>query len=110
MESSLLRLKTIFAKMVEDGFDVKNYLKWGFYFFDLDKTKLSILSKELQLHGYKYENLLHMDDKYWRLFVSSIDVLSPEELHKKNIFFNKLASQHNVELYDGWDVEKLHNV
>jgi hypothetical protein len=35
------------------------------------------------------------------------EILTPEKLHKRNIAFNELARHCEVELYDGWAVEKL---
>ena len=107
MISDIERLKRIFERMNSDGYDVKNYLKWGFYFFDQKEGKLSKLSTELINLGYTFENLSIIEDGDWRLYVSVVDVLTPEELHNRNIYLNKLASNHNVALYDGWDVEKI---
>lgn len=107
MKSDLNKLKSIFNKMSEEGFDLKNYLKWGFYFFDTEKSSLLKLGEELKSEGYKYGGITLMEDNEWRLVVTSIDVLSPEMLHKKNIEFNDLADRFNVALYDGWDVEKV---
>ena len=41
------------------------------------------------------------------LTVSKIDILTAEKLHKRNIAFNELAKFCGIDLYDGWDVEKL---
>lgn len=107
MESDLGRLETIFKQMANDGFDVNMPLKWGFFFFDSNRNKLIRIFDELKDHGYKQENLNQMEDHEWRLFVSKIDILTPEKLHKRNIAFNELAKHCDVALYDGWDVEKL---
>ncbi len=93
--------------MLRDGFDTTEPLKWGFYFFDSDKIKLEALYEELKAHEYKLEDLNLMEDKEWRLFVSKVDVLTPEKLHRRNVAFNELADHCSVSLYDGWDVERL---
>ena len=93
--------------MSDDGFDITKPLKWGFFFFDSYRAKLLKVYDELKEQGYKQEDLNRTDDGEWRLYVSKIDTLTPEKLHKRNIAFNELAQYHDVTLYDGWDVEKL---
>jgi hypothetical protein len=53
------------------------------------------------------ESIDLMDDDFWRLHITKIETLTPELLHKRNIAFNELAKHCDVELYDGWDVEKI---
>ena len=107
MKANKENLKSIFSKMEKDGFDTKNELKWGYYFFDKNKKNLETVFDELKDHNYNFENIIEMEDKNWRLFVSKVEVLGYEKLHKRNIAFNELAEYCNVDLYDGWDVEKL---
>src|SRR5690349_3609559 len=107
MKSDLKRLEKTFENMRNDGFDTTKPLRWGFYFFDSNKSKLETLYMELKDSEYKLENINLMDDKEWRLFVTKIDILTPEKLHRRNNAFNELAEHCSVSLYDGWDVEKL---
>jgi len=107
MQTDLGRLENTFKQMASDGFDVNGPLKWGFFFFDSDKSKLIKVFDELKDHGYQQEDLNQLEDDEWRLFVSKVDILTPEKLHKRNIAFNELAEHCDVALYDGWDVEKL---
>lgn len=107
MESNLERLKSIFEQMSNEGFNIARPQKWGFYFFDKDKKKLLDVFEELRDFGYHQEVLNRMDDGEWRLFVSKIDTMTPEKLHKRNIAFNQLAEACEVSLYDGWDVERI---
>lgn len=107
MKSDFQGLKLIFEKMKKDDFDVMKPLKWGFYFFDNDKKKLLKIFKELEGNDYVLENIQQMDDLKWRLFVTKIDILTPEKLHKRNLAFNELAEYFSVSLYDGWDVERV---
>lgn len=107
MQSDQKRLEDIFVKMNNDGFDTKEPLKWGFYFFDRDKNKLINVFNELKDHGYKLESIDEMDSNEWRLFVTKVDILTPDKLHRRNIAFNDLAKNCEVALYDGWDVERL---
>jgi Regulator of ribonuclease activity B len=108
MLSDLNRLIATFEQMEKDGFDTKQQLRWGFFFIDSDEIKLRNLYKELIESGYALTSLEKTDNPHlWALYVNKIDVLSPEKLHKRNIAFNQLAEHCGVELYDGWDVEKI---
>ena len=107
MESNLDRLVETFEKMNIDGFNTNQDLKWGFYFVDPDKSKLQKVFTELEEKNYILEELYQIEENLWTLHASKIDKLTPEKLHKRNMAFNDLADYCDVELYDGWDVEKL---
>lgn len=106
MQPDFDNLLALFEKMHTNGFDTSKELKWGFFFFNNNKEGLERVFDELKDHGYRMEKLVS-DNGEWRLQVSKIDVLTAEKLHKRNIAFNALAEHCNVDLYDGWDVEKL---
>ena len=96
--------------MQANGFDISSPLKWGFYFTDGDETKLRLVYAELESSSYVLEGISRIDDnKYWTLFASKIDILTPEKLHRRNLAFNELANYCAVELYDGWDVERINH-
>lgn len=105
MNSNLKNLKTIFLQMKGNGFDTDKPLKWGFYFVHDKRENLEYLVNELNSHDYDLEKLV-FQHKSWTLMVSKVTILTPYELHKKNLEFNELAEKHQVSLYDGWDVEK----
>ncbi len=107
METDLSQLKDLFENMRNDGFDIGNPLKWGFFFVDQDKNKLLQVFEELKDHNYKLESLQQIEGNEWTLNVTKVDTLTPEKLHKRNIAFNELADYCSVFLYDGWDVEKV---
>jgi len=107
MESNLERLIDTFEKMKADGFDTNAELKWGFYFVDKDKNKLRDVYNELEEKNYILEKIYEAGDQMWTLHASKIDILTAEKLHKRNLAFNTLAHHCDVELYDGWDVEKI---
>ncbi len=105
MLPNLEKIEIAFRNMSKEGFDLNSKLKWGFFFFDSSKTKLENVFNELKDSGYS-EEFSKLEDGKWRLYVTKMDILTPEKLHKRNIAFNELASYCEVELYDGWDVER----
>ena len=107
MTSNLDNLIEIFRKMKADGFDIMSPLKWGFYFVDPSEEKLPYVFDQLKDSDYHLEDIYLADDGKWTLHASKIDTLTAEKLHKRNIAFNELADLCQIEMYDGWDVEKL---
>jgi hypothetical protein len=107
MQSNLNNIQELFNKMTQDGFDTNKNLKWGFFFINSQKGGLEKVHNELKDHGYKLEKLEELDTKDWMLYVSKIETLTAEKLHRRNIAFNELAEFCEIDMYDGWDVEKL---
>ena len=107
MDTNLESLKETFERMRKEEFDIESKSLWGFYFIDTDKDKLLDVYNELKDSGYELKSLDQGDDNKWQLFVTKIDLLTPEKLNRRNIAFNELAMHCGIELYDGWDVERL---
>ena len=105
METNLKKLEEIFAEMAKDGVDIAFPLKWGFYFVDQNKDKLQNVFNEVKEHGYKMEHIELIDENEWQLMVTKKEILTAEQLHKRNLAFNELADRLEVDCYDGWDVE-----
>lgn len=92
--------------MQNAGFNLKNELKWSFFFINKTRSELEKVYDEMKEKNYRIEKLEEVDTGEWVLQVSKMDVLTPEKLHKRNIAFNDLADYCNIDLYDGWDVSK----
>jgi hypothetical protein len=107
MNSNLENLKSIFNQMEKDGFDILKPLKWGFFFFDDEKEKLLNVFEELKDYNYTNESLEQIEDGKWRLYVTKIEILEMDKLYRRNVAFNELAEYCEIDLYDGWDVEKI---
>ncbi len=107
MTADLDNLLEIYSKMEAEGWNTHGPLKYGFYFVDKNEQKLKPVYEELKDQGYILEKIYLADDNQWTLHVSKIDTLTPEKLNNRNIAFNELACYCNVELYDGWDVERI---
>lgn len=107
MDSNLKNLENIWKKMEKDGFDVSKPLKWGFFFFDTDKNKLLKVFDELIDYEYTKECIEKVDSDEWKLYVTKVEILSMDKLYRRNIAFNELAEHCDIDLYDGWDVQKV---
>lgn len=106
MQVDFDQLKKLFEKMQEDGFNTDVILKWGFYFFNREEEGLKRVIAELADHDYHVETFERSRDD-WKLYITKVEILNPDKLYWRNIAFNKLAEYCNVDVYDGWDVEKI---
>lgn len=99
----------MFLDMAKNGWDTNSPMKWGFFFCDKEKDKLYGIFAELEKNGYTLEDIYQAEDSdgYWTMNTTKIDTLTAEKLHRRNLAFNDLADYCNVELYDGWDVERI---
>ena len=109
MKCNIENIKDIFSRMKNDGWNTSCKLKWSYFFFDTNKESLNAIFEEIKERDYKLESLEKTDenDGIWKLQLSKIEAHTPETLHKRNEAMNRLAEQCNVNLYDGWDVEKI---
>jgi transcription initiation factor IIF auxiliary subunit len=107
MNPNLENIIELFTKMQAEGWNTNGPLKFGFYFVDDNEEKLMKVYYELKDHDYVLEKIYNSTDDKKTLYISKIDTLTPEVLHKRNITFNELAEYCDVELFDGWDVEKI---
>jgi len=107
MECSLENIEHLFKEMAQNGFDTSKPLKWGFYFLSKDQNKLLEVYAQLEEKAYQQEEIRYTEDGMWQLFATKVDILTELKLHKRNMAFNELAEYCAVELYDGWDVERI---
>lgn len=107
MNPDLNNLIEGYDKMEAEGWNTNAPLKYGFYFVDETEQKLHSVFNELKNNNYILEKIYLSDDNKWTLHVSKIDTLTPEKLKNRNIAFNELADYCDIEIYDGWDVERI---
>jgi hypothetical protein len=107
MDSSLDHITALFAKLQASGFDTSAPLKWCYYFTDAQKAPLRPLFEQLRDDGYLNEYIGQVEEEqHWILLMYKSEVLSPTQLHQRNLAFNQLAAQHGIAAYEGWRVEK----
>lgn len=107
MKCNIDNLIMIFQKMENDGININGELKWGYFFFNKDKDKLFMAFEEIEERGYILESLHENNEGEWIMQLSKIEIHSPTSLNKRNEAMNKLAVYFDIDLYDGWDVEKV---
>lgn len=86
------------------GWNLEGDNAWGFFFFDTNPELLDELSQELVAGGYRKVNLFEMDAEGWMLHVERVERHDPGSLFTRNGLLTKLAKEHGIAAYDGWDV------
>lgn len=106
---SLVKLQTSFERIKrEAGWDIKDKLFWGYYFLDHNQKKLdkfAVFLKEKHFHIVEIRNT--EKDNLYILHIEENVVHTAESLLNQCQKLAYLAVENNIEIFDGWDVEKI---
>jgi Regulator of ribonuclease activity B len=103
----LAQLEDMFSDMRrKTKWNVDGPLRWGYFFIDPSQDKLAKLSERLRADGYRVVQIRRASEKpvLFQLHVERVEVHSPRSLHERNERLYALASQFQVQSYDGMDV------
>ncbi|MCY7345688.1 MAG: ribonuclease E inhibitor RraB [Pyrinomonadaceae bacterium] len=110
-ESQLEGIKKIFADAAsEDKWNLGEEMLYSFYFVDTDVDKLEKLGLKLEADGYDFVDVFELGDEKtdestgeYLLHIDKVEVHTPESLAQRNVEFQKLADEYELETYDGWE-------
>lgn len=110
-ESQLEGIRQIFAEAKqEDNWNLDEPMLYSFYFVDEDADKLENLGLELEEKGYEFVGVFELGDEEteeatgeYLLHIDREEKHTPESLAARNVEFQKLADQHEIATYDGWE-------
>ncbi len=81
--------------MLQEGWDIEAEMKWGYFFFDKNRQKLEAMYTEIEERNYIFESIEKTDEgDYWKLFITKIEVHTPESLNNRNEAMNRLAKHY----------------
>ena len=103
----LAQLEDMFSDMRrKTKWNVDGPLLWGYFFLDPDQEKLVRLSVHLRSEGYRVVQVRRASESkvLYQLHVERVEVHSPQSLFARNEKFYALASEFQVQSYDGMDV------
>lgn len=110
-ESQIAGIKEIFddAKR-EDNWNLDEPMLYSFYFVDEDAEKLDKLGEKLEKDGYDFIGIYELGDDEteeatgeFLLHLDKTETHTPESLAQRNVEFQKLADEHEIKTYDGWE-------
>jgi Regulator of ribonuclease activity B len=110
-ESQLETINGIFAQAKsEDNWNLEEPMLYTFYFVDKSVDKLEELGLHLEKEGYDFVDIYELGDEEtnestgeYLLHIDKIEVHTPESLAERNVQFQKLADEYEIETYDGWE-------
>jgi len=106
-EIALPKIKSAFEQMEhEAGWNTNERLYWGYYFLDHDKQRLERFSENLKKSGLEIIEIRGTENKLYLLHTGKHMVHSPESLLEECQNLARLAIDNQIEIFDGWDVEK----
>ena len=110
-ESQLEGIREIFndAK-IEDGWNMSEEMLYSYYFVDVSVDKLEKMGLKLEADGYDFIDIFELGDEEtnkstgeYLLHIDKVEVHTPESLAQRNVEFQKLADEYEIETYDGWE-------
>lgn len=107
VETSLPELQQTFEEIdAQTDWELQSPLIWGYYFYDHDKKRLSVLRDVLKEEGFEVYELRNSasDASQYLLYVYESKVHTPESLLSQYNHILMLAHTYEVEVFDGWEV------
>ncbi|CAN5864903.1 hypothetical protein BH20ACI4_BH20ACI4_24560 [soil metagenome] len=110
-ETQIQEIKEIFAEAEsEQGWNATGEMLYSFYFVDESVEKLEKLGEHLEKEGFTFVNIYELGDEEnneptgeFLLHLDKVENHSPESLAERNLEFEKLAGEFEIETYDGWE-------
>ncbi|MGC2238340.1 MAG: ribonuclease E inhibitor RraB [Pyrinomonadaceae bacterium] len=111
VESQIEGIEEIFATArSEDKWNLDEEMLYSYYFVDESIEKLEKLGLKLEEDGYDFLDIFELGDEEseeptgeYLLHIDKVEVHTPETLAARNVEFQKLAEEYDIESYDGWE-------
>jgi hypothetical protein len=111
VESQLEGIEEIFATARnEDKWNLDEEMLYSYYFVDESIEKLEKLGLKLEEDGYDFLDIFELGDEEteeatgeYLLHIDKVEIHTPETLAARNVEFQKLADEFEIESYDGWE-------
>ncbi|HEY0457733.1 MAG TPA: ribonuclease E inhibitor RraB [Pyrinomonadaceae bacterium] len=115
VESQLDGINEIFdAARSEDKWNTDEEMLYSYYFVDEDVDKLEKLGNELEKRGYDFIDIFELADEKtdeatgeYLLHIDKVETHTPESLAQRNVEFQNLANEYEIESYDGWEFGEI---
>jgi hypothetical protein len=115
IESQLEGIREIFAEArQEDNWNTDEPMLYSFYFVDESVDKLEKLGLKLEADGYDFIDIFELGDEEtekptgeYLLHIDKIEAHTPESIARRNVEFQKLADEFEIETYDGWEFGEI---
>jgi Regulator of ribonuclease activity B len=110
-ESQIAGIEELFAEAKrEDDWDLGGEMLYSYYFVDKDVDKLETFGNLLEEKGYDFMDIFELGDEdtnestgEFLLHIDKEEKHTPQSLAERNVEFAKLADEHGLLAYDGWE-------
>ena len=110
-ESQIKDIEEIFAEAKrEDNWNLDEEMLYSYYFVDEDVEKLEVFGNFLEEKGYDFIDIFELGDEEtdkatgeFLLHIDREEKHTPQSLAERNVEFSKLAAEHGLKTYDGWE-------
>lgn len=110
-ESQIEGIKEIFeTARTEDKWNLDEEMLYSYYFVDESVDKLEKLGLHLEKEGYDFIDVFELGDEEteeptgeYLLHIDKTEIHTPESLAQRNVEFQNLADEYEIETYDGWE-------
>ena len=111
VESQLEGIQEIFeTARREDGWNPEEEMLYSFFFIGKDVEKLETLGLDLEKQGYDFVDIFEVGDEEtneptgeYLLHIDKIEAHTPDSLAARNVEFQNLADEYEIDSYDGWE-------
>ncbi len=111
IESQLKGIREIFeTARTEDKWNLDEEMLFSYYFVDESADKLEKLGVHLAEKGYEFVDVFELGDEEteeptgeFLLHIDKNEIHTPESLAERNVEFQNLADEYDIETYDGWE-------
>ena len=110
-ESQLEGIKEIFnTARTEDNWKTDEDMLYSYYFVGKDIDKLEKLGLELEKQGYDFIDIFELGEEEtdkptgeYLLHIDKVETHTPDSLAARNVEFQNLADEYEIDSYDGWE-------
>lgn len=110
-ESQIADIEEIFAEAKrEDNWNLDEEMLFSYYFVDKSVEKLEEFGNFLEEKGYDFIDIFELGDEdteeatgEYLLHIDKEEKHTPQSLAERNVEFSKLAEEHGILTYDGWE-------
>jgi hypothetical protein len=110
-ESQIAGIEELFAEAKrEDNWDLGGEMLYSYYFVDKDVDKLETFGNLLEEKGFDFMDIFELGDEVtnestgeFLLHIDKEETHTPQSLAERNVEFAKLADEHGLLAYDGWE-------
>jgi len=111
VEEQLESIREIFeTARTEDGWNPEAEMLYSYFFIDKNAEKLETLGLDLEKQGFDFIDIFELAEEEsgeatgeYLLHIDKVEIHTPDSLAARNVEFQKMANEYEIDSYDGWE-------